>query len=85
MKYCVKYDEKIALFGFYVDALMFTQTLKDRGVQYTLSKVVWTLTTTADYSGFFILIYNFTWQILIYNVKYNHKLNKYVKDLLWKL
>ena len=40
MKYCVKYDEKIALFGFYVDALMFTQTLKDRGVQYTLSKVV---------------------------------------------
>ena len=37
--HCVKYDEKIALFGFYVDALMFTQTLKERGVQYTLSKV----------------------------------------------
>lgn len=63
MNYCVKYDEKIAIFGFYVDALMFTQTLKDRGVQYTLSKVAWILTTTADYGGLFYLnhltIFNF--------------------------
>ena len=39
MNYSVEYENKLALFCHYNDALVFCQELKDRGIKYTLSKL----------------------------------------------
>ena len=39
MNFSVEYDNKVALFSFYSDALMFYYTLKARGTNCSLSKV----------------------------------------------
>ena len=38
MNYSVEYNGKVALFSFYNDALMFWGKLKERDIQYTLSR-----------------------------------------------
>lgn len=38
MNYCVQYSDKVALFCSYFDVLVFCQNLKDRGIQYSVSR-----------------------------------------------